>query len=102
MSRLVTTNHYEARVLVARLGAEGIVAEQRSSAAAQYPGGPAQIWVLTSQLAAAQSLLEPVGFEAEGDDAPPARRRSIKVVALAVLAGIGLALVVPVVRVLLM
>lgn len=99
MSRLVTTTHYDARVLVARLGSEGLVAEARESGGTAYPGGPVQVWVLTSQLEHAKELLEPEPLEAEDDY--DHTRKVTKRFGLFLLFGFVLMIAVPLARVLL-
>jgi hypothetical protein len=99
MSRLVITTHYDARVLVARLGSEGLVAEARESGGSAYPGGPVQVWVLTSQLEHAKELLVPEPLEREDDD--DHTRRVTKRFGLVLLFGLILMIAVPLARVLL-
>jgi hypothetical protein len=99
MSRLVTTTHYDARVLVARLGSEGLVAEARESGGAAYPGGPVQVWVLTSQLEHAQELLSPEPLDWEEDEQHT--RRVTKRFGVFLLFGLILMIAIPVARVLL-
>jgi hypothetical protein len=98
MSRLVTTTHYDARVLVARLGSEGLVAESRESGGSTYPGGPVQVWVLTSQLEHAKELLTPEPLEREDEDEHT--RRVTKRFGLVLVFGLVLMIVIPLARVL--
>ena len=99
MSRLVTTTHYDARVLVARLGSEGLVAEARESGGTTYPGGPVQVWVLNSQLEQARDLLNPEPLEVDDDYVHT--RRVTKRFGLFLLIGFILMIIVPLARVLL-
>ena len=57
--KLVTTTPIAARVLTARLGAEGIVSEVRGPSG-PYPFGPAHVFVLETDLAEATELLDVV------------------------------------------
>jgi hypothetical protein len=98
MSKLTTTNHYEARVLVARLGSEGILAETREAGVAQYPGGPVQVWVLTNHLADAEELLI---VEVEGDVDRTHHRKVTKRFAAVLAFGLLLMIAWPVARIML-
>lgn len=101
MSKLTTTNHYEARVLVARLGSEGVMAETREAGIAQYPGGPVQVWVLTDHLAEAQAMLTVTeGDAGEGGDWQH-HRRVTKRFAAALAFGLVLMIAWPVARIVL-
>ncbi len=100
MSKLTTTNHYEARVLVARLGSEGVVAETREAGIAQYPGGPVQVWVLTDHLADAQAML-PVGDDESGESDWAHHRKVTKWFAAALAFGLALMIAWPVARIVL-
>jgi hypothetical protein len=99
MSRLVTTTHYDARVLVARLGSEGVVAEARESGGTVYPGGAVQVWVLTSQLENAKELLTPEPLDRDDDEEHA--RRVTKRFGLFLLFGFILMIAIPIARVLL-
>jgi hypothetical protein len=58
MVRLLTTlDQFEARVLAARLGAEGILWELRGGHDGPYPMGPVHVYVEADDLARAQDLV---------------------------------------------
>src|SRR5436853_1329292 len=58
MVRLLTTlDQFEARVLVARLGAEGVIWELRGGHDGPYPMGPVHVYVDAESLPRAQELL---------------------------------------------
>ena len=99
MSRLMTTTHYEARVLVARLGSEGILAESRQTGSAADPAGPVQVWVLSKEMDTAKALLavEPV----VDDPDYVHNRRDTKRFAAFLLFSLIVMIVVPVAKVLL-
>ena len=102
MSKLTTTNHYEARVLVARLGSEGVVAETREAGIAQYPGGPVQVWVLADHLAEAQAMLIVGEADGDGDEGEWQHHRTItKRFAAALAFGLVLMIAWPVARIVL-
>ena len=77
MVRLATVRSgFEAKVLAARLGAEGIVWELRGNADSMYPVGPVEVLVTEDDVDAARELLlvddVESAFEADahaGDDA---------------------------------
>jgi len=60
---------FEARILVARLGAEGILWELRG-ASEVYPVGQTHVWVDEESLADARNLLLSDEVEAVFDDGP--------------------------------
>lgn len=99
MSKLVTTSHYDARVLVARLGSEGLLAEARETGGAQYPGGPVQVWVLKEDLVRAKALL--VTDPLDDDDHSARTRKVTKRFAAALAFGMILMIVWPVARIVL-
>ncbi len=71
MVRLATVSHpFHARVIAARVGCEGIVAELRGSVEGPYPMGDVHVYVPEGDLPAAQELLLADEVEAafEGDD----------------------------------
>src|SRR5262245_10182899 len=58
MVRLLTTlDQFEARVLAARLGAEGVLWELRGGHDGPYPMGPVHVFVEASDLERARELL---------------------------------------------
>src|SRR5947208_16327676 len=70
MVRLLTTlDHFEARVLAARLGAEGVIWELRGGHDGPYPMGPIHVYVEADSLDRAQELL--ASTEALPADEPP-------------------------------
>ncbi|HEY7946241.1 MAG TPA: hypothetical protein VID75_01120 [Acidimicrobiales bacterium] len=61
---------FEARVLAARLGADGILTQSRGGGDATYPlPGPVQVYVLVDQAHEARELLLADQVEAVFDDA---------------------------------
>jgi hypothetical protein len=102
MSKLVTTNSYEARVLHARLQSSGIDAKLQEGLAAQYAVGAAQIWVPTSQLSHANEVMAATDFtEPDERDATrrPQNRRTVKIFAFILLSGFALTIFYPLVRI---
>ena len=97
MVRLLTTlDQFEARVLVARLGAEGILWELRGGHDGPYPMGPVHVYVEADDLARAQDLLTIAELPVEPDDAEPRSLRTplplvLVVVGVAAMAVISLA-----------
>jgi hypothetical protein len=69
MVRLLTTlDQFEARVLAARLGAEGVLWELRGGHDGPYPMGPVHVFVEAADLERAQELVastEPLPVEAD-------------------------------------
>lgn len=61
MVLLTTCATFEAQVLAARLGAEGIVWQLRSNLGGPHPLGPVDVLVDGDDLATAQELLDPEG-----------------------------------------
>ena len=69
MVRLVTVGHpFHARVIAARVGAEGIVAELRGSVDGPYPMGDVYVYVPEIDLPVAQELLLADEVESAFDD----------------------------------
>lgn len=65
---------FEAKLLAARLGAEGILWEFRGNVDGMYPIGPFDVLVEPGQLETARLLLDPAGYlDGEEDDTPPPR-----------------------------
>jgi len=81
MVRLATVaNSFHARVIAARLGAEGMVIELRGNVDGLYPMGVVHVYVGEDDLGAANELLLVdeveaafVGVEEEGETAAPRR-----------------------------
>jgi hypothetical protein len=97
MVRLATVNHpFEARVIAARLGAEGMVTDLRGNVDGVYPIGVVHVYVSEEDLPAAQELLlvdevEAVFDETEHDAALRAPRALwILLVAIIVLAAVAM------------
>lgn len=94
----VTRDQFEARVIAARLGSEGIVWELRGNAGGPYPVGQVAVLVEEGKLEAAREVLG----AADGDDADGVRtgtadgpaRFWIAVLVLAALVAAGLLRVV--------
>ena len=64
----VTRDQFEARVIAARLGSEGIVWELRGNAGGPYPLGQVQVLVEEASVEAAREVLGSAGAEdAAGD-----------------------------------
>jgi hypothetical protein len=70
MVRLLTTlDQFEARVLAARLGAEGVLWELRGGHDGPYPMGPVHVFVEASDLERAQELVASTeALPVEADD----------------------------------
>jgi hypothetical protein len=70
MVRLATVNTtFHARVIAARVGAEGIVTELRGNLDGPYPMGDVHIYVAEDDLPSAQELLMADEVESAFDDA---------------------------------
>jgi hypothetical protein len=81
MVRLLTTlDQFEARVLVARLGAEGILWELRGGHDGPYPMGPVHVYVEADDLSRAQDLVAMTGELAPEDDEPRLLRTPLPLV----------------------
>jgi Putative prokaryotic signal transducing protein len=75
MVRLLTTlDQFEARVLAARLGADGVLWEMRGGHDGPYPMGPVHVYVDAEDLPRARELLEAT-VELPADDPPGAGGR---------------------------
>jgi hypothetical protein len=75
MVRLLTTlDQFEARVLAARLGADGVLWEMRGGHDGPYPMGPVHLYVDAEDLPLAQELLDAT-VELPADDAPESADR---------------------------
>jgi hypothetical protein len=81
--KLVTTNQNEARIILSRLTADGVVAEVRGPTSA-YPMGAASVYVLDADFERATDLLNVAQASDPWDDAPTEmairRRRSMRIV----------------------
>ena len=74
MVRLATvTNTFHARVIAARVGAEGIVTQLRGNLDGPYPMGDVHVFVAEDDLAAAQELLLADEVESAFDDPDESR-----------------------------
>jgi hypothetical protein len=73
---LRTTDAFEARVLTARLGSEGILTQLRGGIDSPYPGGVVDVMVCEDDLELARQLLLADEVEAAFDDLPLAARSS--------------------------
>jgi hypothetical protein len=96
MVRLLTTyDVFEAKLVAARLGSEGVLWELRGGVDNAYPLGPVHVYVDEADLSVAHDVLAPVG-----DDEPasePAARRSPAALVASVLV-LGLLIVITVAR----
>lgn len=69
MVRLVTAaDGFEAKLLAARLGAEGVVWQLRGSVDGPYPMGPVEVLVEAERLADARDLLSAPALPVDADD----------------------------------
>ena len=69
MVRLATVNNsFHARVIAARVGAEGIVTELRGNLDGPYPVGDVHVFVEETELSTAQELLMADEVESAFDD----------------------------------
>jgi len=101
MVRLLTTlDQFEARVLVARLGAEGILWELRGGHDGPYPMGPVHVYVVADDLARAEELLAATAELPVEDDPVPRSLRTPLPLVLVVL-GVAAMAVISLARVLL-
>lgn len=64
---------FEARLLAARLGADGIVWELRGGSDGVYPMGSIDVLVAAADADVARALLTPEGSDDDGDDVAPRR-----------------------------
>ena len=77
MVRLATVNSsFHARVIAARVGGEGIVAELRGNIDGPYPMGAVHVYVCEDDLPIAQELLMADEVESAFDDDDTDERRS--------------------------
>jgi hypothetical protein len=100
MVRLLTTlDQFEARVLVARLGAEGILWELRGGHDGPYPMGPVHVYVAADDLPQAQELVAMTTELPSEDDEPRSLRTPLPL--LLVVVGVAAMAVISLARVLL-
>jgi hypothetical protein len=100
MVRLLSTlDQFEARVLVARLGAEGILWEMRGGHDGPYPMGPVHVYVEADDLSRAQDLVAMTTELPPEDDEPRALRTPLPL--LLVVVGVAAMAVISLARVLL-
>ena len=101
MVRLLTTlDQFEARVLAARLGAEGMLWELRGGHDGPYPMGPVHVYVEADDLERAQELLAATAeLPADDDDRPFSSRPPLALVL--VVLGVAAMAVISLARVLL-
>lgn len=91
---LTTTSAFHARVVAARLGAEGILTELRGGDAGPYPVGAVDVYVEAADLDAARELLLADEVEAalagdtDEETAAPVPRTAWLVAALVVVAAV--------------
>ena len=77
MVRLVTAEDaFDAQVLAARLGVEGILWELRGSVDGPYPIGPVQVFVAEDDLPEARAVLAATFRSKPGRSRPGRRQRS--------------------------
>ena len=68
MVHLVTVETgFEAKLIAARLGADGVVSELRGGVDGPYPVGPVYLYVSATDIDLAQELLVPVALDADAD-----------------------------------
>jgi hypothetical protein len=103
MVRLLTTlDQFEARVLVARLGAEGILWELRGGHDGPYPMGPVHVYVEADDLARAEDLVAlTTELPVDADDVDARRSSRTPLPLLLVVLGVGAMAVISLARVLL-
>jgi hypothetical protein len=80
---LTTLDQFEARVLAARLGAEGVLWEMRGGHDGPYPMGPVHVYVDAEDLGKAQELLaatEELPVDESGPAPPAIERPSLALV----------------------
>jgi hypothetical protein len=96
MVRLLTTyDVFEAKLVAARLGSEGVLWELRGGVDNAYPLGPVHVYVDEADLSVAHDVLAPVGDD-EPDSEPGARRSPAALVASVLV--LGLLIVITVAR----
>jgi hypothetical protein len=93
MVRLLTTyDVFEAKLVAARLGSEGVLWELRGGVDNAYPLGPVHVYVDEADLSVAHDVLVPVGDDGDDGDDPQrpveARRSPAALVASVVVLGV--------------
>jgi hypothetical protein len=102
MVKLLTTyDVFEAKLVVARLGSEGVLWELRGGVDNAYPLGPVHVYVDEADLSVAHDVLAPLGSD-EDDDEPPTETRRSAVAVVASVMVLGLLVVISVARVVVM
>ncbi len=88
MVRLLTTyDVFEAKLLAARLGSEGVLWELRGGVDNAYPLGPVHVYVDEADLSVAHDVLAPVG-DVEPEPLAEGRRSAVAVVTSVVVLGV--------------
>ena len=86
---LTVSSSFQAQVIAARLGADGIVTELRGAVGGPYPIGDVAVYVADDGLESARELLladeVEASFDATEEDAPPASSVWVALVAAAML-----------------
>ena len=101
MVRLLTTyDVFEAKLVAARLGSEGVLWELRGGVDNAYPLGPVHVYVDEADLSVAHDVLAPVADDDEPELSPEARRSAAAIVASVVV--LGVLVVISVARLVLM
>jgi hypothetical protein len=101
MVKLLTTyDVFEAKLVVARLGSEGVLWELRGGVDNAYPLGPVHVYVDEADLSVAHDVLAPLG--SDDDDEPPTETRRSAVAVVASVMVLGLLVVISVARVVVM
>jgi hypothetical protein len=101
MVRLLTTyDVFEAKLVAARLGSEGVLWELRGGVDNAYPLGPVHVYVDEADLSVAHDVLAPLGDEEELDAPGEARRSPVALVASVMV--IGVLVIISVARLLMM
>jgi hypothetical protein len=102
MVRLLTTyDVFEAKLLAARLGSEGVLWELRGGVDNAYPLGPVHVYVDEADLSVAHDVLEPVAVDEPDADIPAAVKRSAVALVASVLV-LGLLVVISLARLVMM
>jgi hypothetical protein len=102
MVRLLTTyDVFEAKLLAARLGSEGVLWELRGGVDNAYPLGPVHVYVDEADLSVAHDVLEPVAVDepdAQVDGTVPAHIKRSAVALVASVLVVGLLVVISLAR----
>jgi hypothetical protein len=101
MVRLLTTyDVFEAKLVAARLGSEGVLWELRGGVDNAYPLGPVHVYVDEADLSVAHDVLAPLGDDEESEAPAEARRSPAALVASIMV--IGVLVIISVARLLMM